>query len=161
MAPNERVFGRESKNRLSEAAAPGLEGAQAALETFYFSFNNRSIETLRQVWRNDGFIQLNNPLGGIIRGIEGITGLYDRVFNGPARVWVEFYDIMEYISGDMAVFAGRERGEFSKGGVVIPLAIRTTRVFKYTQDSGWRQVHHHGSIDDAKLLDEYQKAVRG
>jgi len=55
---------------------------------------------------------------------------------------------------------GRERGSFSKGEVAIALAIRTSRIFRLTE-KGWRQVHHHGSIEDPRLLDAYQKAVAG
>jgi hypothetical protein len=44
----------------------------------------------------------------------------------------------------------------------VPLAIRTSRFFQYFgPELGWRQVHHHGSIDDAEALDRYQRAVRG
>jgi hypothetical protein len=55
---------------------------------------------------------------------------------------------------------GRKRGEFRVGDAVIPLAIRTTRIFRMIAGH-WRQVHHHGSIEDAELLARYQAAVRG
>lgn len=35
---------------------------------------------------------MDNPLGGIKRGWEEIKSIYERIFNGPARVYVEFYD---------------------------------------------------------------------
>jgi hypothetical protein len=37
--------------------------------------------------------------------------------------------------------------------------IRTSRWFKLA-DGRWRQLHHHGSIEDADLLARYQLAVR-
>src|SRR5581483_2146497 len=45
------------------------------------------------------------------------------------------------------------------GGAALPLAIRTSRVFRKI-DGRWRQVHHHGSMDDPKLLARYQALVR-
>jgi SnoaL-like protein len=54
---------------------------------------------------------------------------------------------------------GRERGTYRDGDAVKYLNIRTTRVFRLL-DGRWRQVHHHGSIEDAKLLADYQSAVR-
>jgi hypothetical protein len=42
---------------------------------------------------------------------------------------------------------------------VRELNIRTTRIFQL-MDGRWRQMHHHGSIEDAKLLGDYQNAVR-
>lgn len=53
---------------------------------------------------------------------------------------------------------GRERWTLQKGEEKVPLAIRTTRVFKRVAES-WKQVHHHGSIDDSVLLKKYQSAV--
>lgn len=156
----EMTFGREARERLSDATAAGPEGARAALETFYYAFNQRSLEVFRSVWLDHPLVQLNNPLGGILRGDEEIAALYNRVFNGPARVWVEFHDIVEYASPETVVFAGRERGEYAGDGDVVPLAIRTSRVFRYSgASSGWRQVHHHGSIDDLDLLRRYRDAV--
>jgi hypothetical protein len=52
-----------------------------------------------------------------------------------------------------------ERGTYVDGGAEKDLNIRTTRVFQLI-NGRWRQMHHHGSIEDAKLLAEYQNAVR-
>ena len=126
------------------------------------TFNHCSIEMLTKIWLNRPLIQLNNPLGGILRGYESIRDLYARIFNGATKVWVEFEDIVEYFSGDTAIFAGPERGEFTIGDRIVPLKIRTSRYFQYSEnDGGWRQVHHHGSIDNVELLKTYQDAING
>lgn len=95
----------------------------------------------------------------MLRGIAPIAELYARVFDGPARVWVELHDIVEFDLGGAVVFAGRELGEYELEGTVVPLSIRTSRVFAFAAGIGWRQVHHHGSIDDPNLLARYQAAV--
>lgn len=157
-----RTYGRDATDRRGAAREATLEGARAALECFYFAFNQRSLGAFEVVWAQGPLISLNNPLGGIMRGLDDIRSLYQRIFSGPARVWVEFYDIVEYVGQDTVVFAGRERGEFTRDGRTIPLAIRTSRVFQYFDgELGWRQVHHHGSIDDPEALAQYQRAVRG
>ncbi len=157
-----RIYGRGATDRRVEAREPTLQAARAALECFYFAFNQRSLEAFEAVWAPGPLISLNNPLGGIMRGLDDIRALYQRIFASPAQVWVEFYDIVEYVSQDTVVFAGRERGEFTRDGRAIPLAIRTSRVFQYLGgELGWRQVHHHGSIDDSDALAQYQRAVRG
>jgi hypothetical protein len=156
------VLGVASRDLRGEMNEPGVNGARAALETFYFAFNSRSLLALRDVWAADPLIQLNNPLGGIRRGQQEVLDLYQHLFDGPARVWVEFYDIVQYVTRETAVFAGRERGAFTSGSESIPLSIRTTRIFRYMGlEFGWRQVHHHGSIDDAALLKRYQQVVQG
>lgn len=155
------AYSRDAADRLADAVDPSPFGAAAALETFYHAFNRRSLELLGAVWLDDPLVQLNNPLGGILRGAEAIRSLYARVFDGPARVWVEFGDIVEFRAAGTVVYAGRERGEFTVGATVVPLAIRTSRVFTHTSGVGWRQVHHHGSIDDPDALRAYQQAVRG
>lgn len=159
------TIGRGARDRRQEAKTPDPSGARAALETFYHAFNQRSIAVLEDVWADDASITLNNPVGGALTGIAAIKELYGRVFGGPARVWVEYHDIVEYIAGGHALFVGRERGSFEvRESEVreseVTLAIRTSRYFRQLPHVGWRQVHHHGSIDDAALLAAYQSAVR-
>jgi limonene-1,2-epoxide hydrolase len=153
------TFGPDARNRLDETGKAGREGALAALESFYYAFNQRDLEAFRRVWTSDPLAQLNNPLGGILRGGDAITELYERVFHGPARVTVTLGDIVEYSGEGHAVFAGRETGEY-RVTAPVALSIRTTRVFAY-EDGRWVQVHHHGSIDDAEALGAYQRAIRG
>lgn len=156
----ETTFGRSAANRLDEVTRPGLDGALAALESFYHAFNNADLEVFRQVWLPDDLIRLNNPLGGIREGIDTITELYRGIFEGPATVWVEFHDIVAYPGADLVVFAGRERGEFRVGSTTVPLEIRTSRVLR-RRDGRWGQVHHHGSITDTEQLTAYRIAVQG
>jgi hypothetical protein len=60
----------------------------------------------------------------------------------------------------MVVFAGRESGEFYMAENKLSLSIRTSRIVQwFGPEVGWRQVHHHGSIDDPVLLSDYQKAA--
>ena len=155
----EQTFGRNARDLTDQVADAGITGALAALESFYFAFNNRDLDVFAKVWVPSELIRLNNPLGGILEGIEPITALYDGIFNGPAVVWVDFSDIVAYDFGDSVVFAGRENGEFTKGGVTIPLHIRTTRVL-HRANGRWGQVHHHGSITDTGQLDTYRNAVK-
>ncbi len=152
---------RGARDRLGETAQPDIDGAHAALETFYHAFNTRSLDLLRRIWADDPLTQLDNPVGGIARGTEEIAVLYARIAAGPARVRVELWDIVRYATPALVVFAGRERGAYERDGVSAPLDIRTTRIFHYIDGQGWRQVHHHGSIDDPERLARYQRAVRG
>ena len=155
-------YGRTAANRIHQTNQHSINGARALLESFYYAFNHRNMDVFSQVWANDELIQLNNPLGGILRGYEPIAELYQRIFNGPASVWVELSDIVEYQSNDMVIFAGREHGEFTKGEIFISLSIRTSRVIQWLgSDVGWKQTHHHGSIDNPILLADYQQAVHG
>jgi SnoaL-like domain len=59
---------------------------------------------------------------------------------------------------EVFVATGRERGELVRGGDRFDLTIRTSRVYRWT-DGRWRQIHHHGSMDDADLLARYQRFV--
>ena len=67
--------------------------------------------------------------------------------------------IQSIASADVFWAVGRERGTYRDGDAIKDLNIRTTRVFRLI-DGRWRQVHHHGSIEDARLLADYQNAVR-
>ncbi len=154
-------YGPAARDRLAETADPSAEGARAALESFYHALNHRDAAVLAADWTGHSLAQLNNPLGGILRGGDAVTELYGKIFDGPVRVRVTFGDIVEYAGADHAVFAGRETGAYTgPDGVAVPLRIRTTRYFRY-EDGAWRQFHHHGSIDDPEELAAYRRAVTG
>jgi len=72
---------------------------------------------------------------------------------------VEFYDytIVPMDGGFVAI--GRERGSVKIKGETLELAIRTSRVYKLVDDE-YKQVHHHGSIEDPILLKAYQELVQ-
>lgn len=128
-----------------------------ALVEFYKAFNTQDIVLMEKNWSVDEGV-MDNPLGGILRGWEHIQEVYKKIFFGEAKVYVEFYDYSIYVKQDLFIAIGRERGQILKNGKNISLDIRTSRV--YAKEKGiYRQLHHHGSITDAKLLENYQKLV--
>jgi hypothetical protein len=154
-------YGRSAANLIEQSGNQGIEGARALMESFYYAFNQRDLGAFKRIWAHSDFIQLNNPLGVMLRGAESITHLYEKLLRSNVSVWVELSNIVEYQTSEMVVFAGRETGEFTQDGVSIPLSIRTSRVVQWIKsESCWRQVHHHGSIDDPRLLSIYQTAVQ-
>jgi ketosteroid isomerase-like protein len=151
MTPEQRpITGSEPKEALS--------GAVRALSEFYHAFNTRDLDAMSWNWSPTDEIAMDNPLGGIKRGWVEIREVYERIFSGPAKVYVEFYDYTLHETGNMFYAVGRERGELSLGDDAIELAIRTSRIFSGI-DGIWKQVHHHGSIEDPELLRKYQTAV--
>lgn len=130
-----------------------------ALVQFYNAFNNRSIELMSSNWANSTDIAMDNPLGGIVRGWNNLKIIYERIFSGEAKVYVEYYDYTINVRGDFFYAVGRERGHFEVGKTRIKLKIRTSRIFEKINGE-WKQVHHHGSIEDPELLKTYQELVR-
>lgn len=138
----------------------GSAGPVLTLIAFYAAFNGRDLTAMeRNWWTEDGTAVMANPLGAVKQGWPAIREVYARLFGGDATVYVEFYDYSLQELGDIFLAVGRERGYFERGGQRIELSIRTSRVFR-RHNGRWRQVHHHGSIDDPTLLDRYQTAVR-
>jgi len=137
----------------------GLPEPIQAVSEFYAAFNHRDLEKMANHWAQTDQIVMDNPVGGIKRGWAEIKAVYERLFNGKARVYVEFYDYTIHQQEDMFYVVGRERGELRLGEKIIQLAFRTSRIFQRI-DGRWRQVHHHGSIDEPELLARYQQAVR-
>ena len=84
------------------------------------------------------------------------------VAGGTSVVAPTGHEVARVATSDPATLdaaVGRERGTLQAAGRSLELKIRTTRVFRFV-GGRWRQVHHHGSIDDATLLARYQAAVR-
>jgi ketosteroid isomerase-like protein len=145
------ITGREDPGTLGEP--------EQALVQFYRAFNDRDLGLISENWQDSPEVAMDNPLGGIKRGWPEIRSVYERIFAGSARVQVEFHDYTLHVIGDVFFAVGRERGIFETGSTKLDLAIRTTRIFRRVGDR-WRQVHHHGSIDNPNLLGAYQQAVR-
>jgi ketosteroid isomerase-like protein len=136
-----------------------LSQPQQALAQFYRGFNTRDLKMIDENFARSDEVAIDNPLGGIRRGAEQPHAMYQAVFKSPADVHVEFWDYTIHRAGDVFWAVGRERGTYHDGDSVKDLNIRTTRIFQLI-DGRWRQMHHHGSIEDAKLLSDYQSAVR-
>ena len=60
--------------------------------------------------------------------------------------------------GDWHLFVGRERGQCKTPRETIDVAFRTTRWF-VRKDDAWRLLHHHGSVEDPKMLADYQRLI--
>jgi ketosteroid isomerase-like protein len=130
-----------------------------ALAQFYRALNARDIALMEQNWDNTGQAAMDNPLGGIKRSWAEIKPVYERLFRVGGSYHFEFYDYTLHQFGEIFYVVGRERGRVSARDQELEMKIRTTRVFRF-DGSRWRQVHHHGSIDDPQLLAKYQDLVR-
>jgi ketosteroid isomerase-like protein len=130
-----------------------------ALAQFYKALNDRDFALMEQNWDSSPEAVMDNPLGGIKRGWPEIRQTYERLFSTRGTYAFEFWDYTLHQSGDVFWVVGRERGLLSRGGETISLAIRTTRLF-HRVDVSWRQVHHHGSIEEPEMLAIYLAAVR-
>ena len=132
---------------------------ERVLSEFYFAFNNQRLDLMKENWSAEGEPIMSNPLGGIKSGWLEIEQVYKNIFNGPADVFVEFYDYQIHSTENMFCAAGRERGYFKTAAITIELSIRTSRVYQVI-NGVWRQLHHHGSIDQPELLEQYQSALK-
>jgi ketosteroid isomerase-like protein len=147
----EPITGKEELGDLSQP--------RQALAQFYNAFNSRDLKMMDENFAHSDDVAIDNPLGGIRRGADEPHKMYEGVFKSPANVHVVFWDYTIHQAGDVFWAVGRERGTYIDAGVEKELNVRTTRIFQLI-DGRWRQVHHHGSIEDAKLLADYQNAVR-
>jgi ketosteroid isomerase-like protein len=129
-----------------------------ALSEFYRAFNQRDLALMQFNWARSDEISMANPFGGIRRGWPDIREGYERLFNGRAAVNVVFQDYTIHRAGDVFYALGREQGELKGDNLSLELKVRTSRVFRLS-GGRWRQVHHHGSIDNPELLLRYQAAI--
>lgn len=154
-----QAFMKPIQKPITGKEPPGAPSSpHQALAHFYRAFNQRDLALMETNWANTAEIAMDNPLGGITRGWPAIKAVYERLFTGPAEVYVEYHDYTLHQAGEMFYAVGRERGIFRLGPEVVTLAIRTTRIFE-KRGGQWQQVHHHGSIDDPQMLEQYQRAV--
>jgi hypothetical protein len=135
-----------------------ISSPHGALIDFYMAFNSQNLGLMQSNWLQTEEASMSNPLGGIKRSWREIESVYKNIFYGPAIVYVEFYDYTIHATDLMFVAVGRERGSLEFNGDIIELAIRTSRIYT-RHETEWKQVHHHGSMDNPELLAHYQKIV--
>lgn len=135
-------------------------GPLAALVAFYRAFNAGDLDALARSWLGGDEPSMSNPIGGIRRGWPEIRDGYARLFAGAARVRVAFHDFTTHGDDRACLFVGREKGICESPSGTLALRFRTTRWF-VRRDGVWRQLHHHGSIEEPALLAAYQTAIFG
>ena len=139
---------------------PSDGSALGALINFYRAFNARDLDGLAANWADGETPSMDNPIGGIRRGWPAIREGYSKLFDGPATVRVEFHDFTGQSRSDWHLFVGREKGVCTIAEKSLELRFRTSRWFIRT-NGVWRQLHHHGSIEEPALLANYQRAIFG
>jgi len=138
----------------------GDGSALDALIEFYRAFNTRDLPGLAANWADGEAPSMDNPIGEIRRGWPAIAATYGKLFDGPASVRVSFHDFTSQGGNDWHLFVGREQGVCKTPESAIDLRIRTTRWFVRI-DGVWRQLHHHGSIEEPTMLAAYQRMILG
>lgn len=133
-----------------EVRSSGGDALDALIE-FYRAFNARDLDGLAANWEQGDAPSMDNPMGGIRRGWQSISEGYSKLFGGPAIVQVTFHDSTSQGGDDWHLFVGRERGTCTTPDTKIDVRFRTTRWFTRRGDM-WRQLHHHGSLDEPRLL---------
>jgi len=129
-----------------------------SLIEFYRTFNARSAEEAANNWAKKSAVAMANPIGDIRRNWNAIREAYGKIMDGKARVYVEYHDFKYHQFNNIFYVEGRERGSLDTGDEQLGVKIRTSRIYRLF-DEGWKQVHHHGSIDDPKLLQRYKNAI--
>lgn len=146
---------------ITGAEAPADQGGPLdALIDFYRAFNAKDLDRLAANWADGSMPSMDNPIGGIRRGWPAIREGYLKLFDGPAIVEVAFHDFSSQGGSDWHLFVGREKGVCKTPSASLDLRFRTSRWFVRT-NGGWRQLHHHGSVEEPSLLAEYQTAIFG
>ncbi len=138
-----------------------LDTPLSSLSAFYAAFNGKDCEGVRAVWDDDDGISMVCFGGGVRRGWPAIAERYRLLLSGPVIMKVELHDYtLDWLDGAF-IAVGVERGSLRCYAKAIPLAIRTTRIFRRNAFGSWRQVHHHGSMDDQDMLTLFKRMVRG
>jgi hypothetical protein len=130
---------------------------EGVLAEFYRAYNCRDLALMQENWANDES-SIYHQLGGVRRGWEEIRDLYDQTFQGPAGAQMTLHDFKIIRFSDSFTVIGTERGLLRTQKDVLEFRIRTTRLYAW-RGGRWRQIHHHGSIEEPELLAQYLTLV--
>ena len=130
---------------------------EGALIEFYRAYNSRDLTLMEANWASEE-ATIYHQLGGTRLGWEEIRELYDQTFQGPAGAQMTLQDYQIIRFSDSFTVLGTERGILRTQKDVLDFRIRTTRLFAW-RGGRWRQIHHHGSIEEPELLAQYLTLV--
>jgi hypothetical protein len=131
-----------------------FEGARAALETFYYAFNTRSFDLLKQIWDDDDLAQVETPIAGLVRGSATIASVYGQMRSSPVKIRTVLDDIIVYFAPGLAVFTEREHGTYTNEGehsAPAKLSGRSICIFHFIANKGWRLIYHQVTLDSDRL----------
>lgn len=137
-----------------------LTKARAALNQFYYAFNNRDMDAMSDNWDHTEQALMHDCIGGSWHGWIEIRAHYQRIFAQAMRTQLVLYDYVLHELADLFYVVGRERAILQRKSLCINITIRTTRMFN-EREGRWKQVHYHGSIEVPSQLDVYQHAILG
>lgn len=131
---------------------------EGVLAEFYRAFNSRDLQLMEANWAGEE-ATLFHELGGVRRGWAEIRELYEQtLLSSPAGVLMTFQDYTINRTTDSFIATGLERGLLRTQADVLDFRIRATRLFVW-RNGRWRQIHHHGSIEEPELLANYLTLV--
>jgi hypothetical protein len=71
---------------------------------------------------------------------------------------VTIHDFTGQGGNDWHLYGGREPGACKTPTETLDVSFRTARWF-VRKNGTWRQLHHHGSVEDPKVLADYQRLI--
>jgi hypothetical protein len=159
---------------LGAASAPGhmltlITGQEAdrdptdpvgVLAEFYHAFNSRSFQLLELNWIDSEDASMESAIGGIERSWSAISKIYGLLLHSKRHMTLELRDYSIHRIGETFLAVGSERGHFTSDNGDLAFVIRVSRWFTMRYGR-WRQVHYHGSIDDAVILARFQSLMGG
>jgi SnoaL-like domain len=146
------ISGRERDASPTEAAG--------ALVEYYHAFNGQNMELLELNWIDSEEVSISGPVGGQQRGWASISRVYEQLFRLKAKPNIELHEIAIHQNGETFLCVGRELIRFQRGAILFEVSARSSRWFTLLYGR-WRQVHYHGSIDNADQLREFNSWAHG
>jgi SnoaL-like protein len=128
------------------------------LAEFYHAFNSRSFQLLELNWIDSEDASMESAIGGIERGWTTISKIYGLLLHSRRHITLELRDYSIHRLGETFLAVGSEHGRFTSENGDLDFVIHVSRWFTMVYGR-WRQVHYHGSIDDAQVLARFQSLM--
>jgi ketosteroid isomerase-like protein len=141
-------------------SVPSPTDPTGALIEYYRAFNDQRLQLMELNWLDSAATSINSPFGSSAQGWNGISDIYRRLFRLKAKPSLELMDYTVHVTGDTFLCIGTEIIRFRGEGATAEFRSRSSRWFTRLYGR-WRQMHYHGSIDDASQLARLQSWIHG
>uniref|UniRef100_A0A1D2A882 F-box protein SKIP8 n=1 Tax=Auxenochlorella protothecoides TaxID=3075 RepID=A0A1D2A882_AUXPR len=128
------------RDKLREQREGNLSGVLQANAAFYKAFGDADLPAMEAVWGKSESVQVIHPVAGCIAGRDQVLSSWQLILEGGAlditihNVRAAATDTIGWVTCLEATKAGSRTGR-----------VLATNIFQ-REGSGWKLVHHHGSI---------------
>ena len=134
---------------MKQMVVVAVDNVDELIEQYYRAqreFLRGNPEPVKDLFSHREDVTLANPYGPPVRGWDEVAEAVEHAASlRRDGTFVEWQIVAKYVSAELAYVVQIERAEAKIGARedIVPIAVRTTMIFRPEEDGEWKIVHRH------------------